>query len=242
MNKKGVALLSAVILLTLISVISILSFNNWYIDYSSKLLSDDYTDAYLTSSFGLKVEAIAGNSLYIKNDNDNLTVKDIKIDGYSCFDNETIYSSGIIEIDVSECISKLKIPNPEILVITDKGVLSSSVYFKHIGIPFYLPCSLDGITKNHGASYNFYISNSTNYNETCAYELRTCNNGSFSGNTSYIYSTCFSVSQDITPDEFLFDYKQNVELNSLIVSDNITITGFDGLIDVTITGDGNPQF
>ncbi len=240
-HKRCISPIIAMVLLLVVTVISVISFQSWYNTYSTNLLSKTESSSVNDLSKS-NIETIAGNILYIKNNNDNLTIKDIKIDGYSCFDNETIYSLGIIEIDVSECMSRLEIPNPEVLVLTDRGILSSSLYIKHIGIPFYLPCSLNGITKNHGASYNFYNSESVLHGDECVFELRTCNNGSFTGNSSYIYSTCVSVSQDITPDTFSFTDRQEVELNSLIISDNVTVAGFEGLLDVTITGDGNPQF
>ncbi len=53
------------------------------------------------------------------------------------------------------------------------------------------PCTLDGVTVNHGESRNFYNSATVSCGQTCAApQSRTCNNGVLSGNSSYNRAAC----------------------------------------------------
>ncbi len=52
------------------------------------------------------------------------------------------------------------------------------------------PCTLDGVTVQHGQSRSFYNSNSVACGQTCQSASRTCNNGVFSGNSSFNRANC----------------------------------------------------
>ena len=80
------------------------------------------------------------------------------------------------------------------------GVLSGSSTYNRAGCSVSTPaqCTLDGVTVDHGATRAFYFAQYVAPNEICAsYQTnRTCNNGTFSGNTAYKYATCQPVAQD----------------------------------------------
>jgi hypothetical protein len=51
-------------------------------------------------------------------------------------------------------------------------------------------CTLNGITRAHGQSATFYLESSVPFILTCKGVSRTCNNGTFGGNTSYRQPSC----------------------------------------------------
>ena len=54
----------------------------------------------------------------------------------------------------------------------------------------YASCTLDGTTKAHGDNYYFFNTTSVPYGDSCSSSLRTCNNGNYDGDITYIYSNC----------------------------------------------------
>ncbi len=59
-------------------------------------------------------------------------------------------------------------------------------------------CTLDGEFIPHGESITAYSTQSIDYEETCASETRSCNDGVLSGSSSYQYSSCSGPSCSIT--------------------------------------------
>ena len=200
--KKCISPVVATALLLVVAVTAVVGFQGWFGTYSTKILSGVESSSAndITTS---RIETIVGNSLYIKNDYDNLTIKDIKVNGYSCFDSETNYSKGILEINITDCISNLNISTPDIIVITDKGLIEKKLYVKHVNITetgsgslppvVDLSCSLNGTTIENGSSHTFYLYDKP-YNNVAGCSLmaqvRTCNDGNLDGLSNYSYSIC----------------------------------------------------
>ena len=56
----------------------------------------------------------------------------------------------------------------------------------------YDKCKLNGVTVNHGDDYRFYSERKVGAGKSCSSydQVRTCNDGSFSGSSSYRYASC----------------------------------------------------
>ncbi len=198
-SKKCISPVVAVALLLVVAVIAVVGFQNWFDTYSTNILSDVESSS-ANDVRTSRIETIVGNSLYIKNDYDNLTIKDIKVNGYSCFDSETNYSKGILEINITDCIVNLNVSNPDVVVVTDKGLIEKMVYVKNVNVTqtgapttVGLSCSLNGTTIAHDSSYTFYEYDKP-YNNLAGClaisQLRTCNNGTLNGSDNYSYAIC----------------------------------------------------
>lgn len=74
----------------------------------------------------------------------------------------------------------------------NNGVLSGSYQYSSCTVQGSTtnPCTLDGVTVNHGQSRVFYNSSSVACGQTCQSQTRTCNNGVFSGDNSYNRANC----------------------------------------------------
>ncbi len=73
------------------------------------------------------------------------------------------------------------------------GNLDGSNAFSHANCTNTgIPCTLDGVTRQHGETASFYDRTSVPYSQSCSsYRItRTCNNGTFDGSTSYNKGTC----------------------------------------------------
>ncbi len=201
-SKKCISPVVATALLLVVAVTAVVGFQNWFGTYSTNILSGVESSSVndVTTS---RIETIVGNSLYIKNDYDNLTIKNIKVNGYSCFDSETDYAKGILEINITDCILNLNVSTPDVVVVTDKGLIEKKIYVKHVnitetgsgGLPpvVGLSCSLNGTTIDNGSSHTFYLYDKP-YNNlagcSAISQIRTCNDGTLDGTDNYSYSTC----------------------------------------------------
>ncbi len=180
--KKCISAIVAIALLLIITVVSILGFSNWFNTYSQGIYSNvEISSKTDTSSVG--IETVVGNTLYVKNSLYNMTIKDIKIDGISCYDNDTIYNVGVLEIDISDCIKNVSISNPNVMIVTDKGIIEKNVLLKTVSKS---DCLHEGVLVLHGYSNIFYLQEFSSLG--CVNETRTCNNGILSG--SYNYTNC----------------------------------------------------
>jgi len=198
--KKCISPVVATALLLVVAVTAVVGFQGWFGTYSTKILSGVESSSAndITTS---RIETIVGNSLYIKNDYDNLTIKDIKVNGYSCFDSETNYSKGILEINITDCIVNLNVSNPDVVVVTDKGLIEKKVYVKDViqtgsaSLPPVdgLSCSLDSAIVEEGSSHTFYLYDKP-YNNlagcSAISQVRTCNDGILDGISNYSYAVC----------------------------------------------------
>jgi len=201
-HTKCISPIVATALLLVVAVVAVVGFQSWFGTYSTKILSGVESSS-VNDVRTSQIETIVGNNLYLKNDYENLTIKDIKVNGYSCFDSETNYAKGILEINITDCISNLNVSTPDVVVITDKGLIEKKIYVKHVnitetgsgGLPpvVDLSCSLNGTTIDNGSSHIFYLYDKP-YNNlagcSAISQERTCNDGTLDGTNNYSYATC----------------------------------------------------
>jgi len=186
--KKCISPVVATALLLVVAVVAVIGFQNWVLMYSANVFTGVETSSYNDVSSFL-IETVVGNVLYLKNIGSDFTIKDIKIDGVSCYDNDTVYEKGIFEIDVSLCLDNVSSYDPEILIVTDKGLVEKKIYYK----PRPKTCSIGGITLESQTSQTFYKYNKP-YNSmsgcSAISQERTCSGGVLSGTNEYSYLSC----------------------------------------------------
>lgn len=130
-NKKGLGAVVSTSLLLLVAVAAIVGFQGWFQDFSSGTFSDVETKS-SSGSLNTGIEDVIGNTIYFMNGNsENLSINSVTIDSIECPDLNDSYSSGIIELDVSDCISNITTSIPEIIIYTDTGLISETVFIKN---------------------------------------------------------------------------------------------------------------
>jgi len=128
LNKKGVSPVVAIALLLVTAVVAVVGFQGWFETYSSGVFVKVEQDSE-SGNMNTQIEALVGSNLYIKNGYDNLTITDIKVNGRSCNITQS-YTDNITEIDLGNCTDNLTTSTPEIVVITDNGILSKKIFVK----------------------------------------------------------------------------------------------------------------
>lgn len=243
-NFKAISPVVATALLLVVAVTAVVGFQTFFQTYSTSLFSKVEVQTNNAVDGNLAIETLIGNTLYVKNGViDNLSIKLLKIGDVNCNITQNL-SLGINEIDVSLCLANLTINTPNIVLVTDTKILDKKVFLKDITpivVVSYSSCTLDSITVNHLQNYTFYNSTLVSYGDVCSSEVRVCSNGIYGGNSSYQYASCSVTGQDITPDAFSFTNQTGVNLSSIIISNTLIPTGYDGNVSVGITGNGTPQ-
>ena len=136
-SKKGISPVVATGLLLVVAVISVMSFNTWFNTFQSGVLSNIETksnDASLGGS--LKIDALIRNKLYILNNlRDNLSIKEIKVDGSLCnLSNVSSLSLGLNEITLEGCLDNLSTDKPLISLVTDTKIVDKYEYIKNANL------------------------------------------------------------------------------------------------------------
>ncbi len=192
-HTKCISPIVATALLLVVAVVAVVGFQSWFGTYSTKILSGVESSS-VNDVRTSQIETIVGNNLYLKNDYENLTIKDIKVNGYSCFDSETNYAKGILEINITDCISNLNVSTPDVVVITDKGLIEKKIYVKHVNITetssiSLASCSLNDTIIENGSSHTFYLYDKP-YNNlagcSAISQVKTCNNAHWMVQTTIV--------------------------------------------------------
>ena len=126
MNKKAISAVVSIALLLVVTVAAVVAFQVWYQSFQSGL----FVEVEREGSISTGIETIVGNTLYIRT-RDNLTVISVSIDGVDCNVNGTY--SGMSGLDVSDCVGSITSSTPEILVVTNEGVMTKTVYVSNVG-------------------------------------------------------------------------------------------------------------
>ncbi|MBI1362560.1 MAG: hypothetical protein GC134_01080 [Proteobacteria bacterium] len=90
-----------------------------------------------------------------------------------------------------------------------------------------------GVTINPGNSVGIHGKSATMYNQTAAFTLDIG-----------AYTACWQITtkqQDVTPNSFSFTNVSNQNLDTLVTSNSVTVSGFDGALTASVSGQGNPQ-
>jgi formylglycine-generating enzyme required for sulfatase activity len=130
-NRKGISPVVATTLLLVVAVLSVVGFMSWFESFQSSNL----VDVERQSSSGkiyTSVDQFIGDTLYIKNGYDNLSISDISVDGISCGINISS-TDNLIKISLAgnSCINFTS-STPDFVVYTKEGVFSKKEYIKSV--------------------------------------------------------------------------------------------------------------
>jgi len=131
-DKTGVSPVVATSLLLVIAVVGIMGFNTWFNIFQSSVLTDVEKKSSL-ELINTKIETLVQDRLYFRNGFNNLRIKEIKIDNFSCNISLNI-SKGMEVIDLKSCLKNLSTSIHEIVIITDKGIFSRKLYVKNVSV------------------------------------------------------------------------------------------------------------
>ena len=140
--KKGISPVVAVALLLIVTVVAVINFQTWFGLFQSNLIVDVENHGKISGIF-IDVEAIIGENLYITTNNEFLNVNKIELDGVNCGFNGTV--SNMQPINISSCLEDLVDGIFEVLVVTDRGVISKSIVLQGGGSPSTTPIGLSGM-------------------------------------------------------------------------------------------------
>lgn len=90
-----------------------------------------------------------------------------------------------------------------------------------------------GVAVNQGNSVGIRGRSASLFNQTAAFTLDIG-----------AYTACWQITtkqQDVTPNSFSFTDLTNQELNTLLTSTIVTVNGFDGPLNIAVSGNGSPQ-
>jgi len=82
-SKKGISVIVSISLLLIVSVVSVISFEDWFYGLTSDIISD--SDQY-DSQLNVDIGVLSNSNLYVEISNKELSILDIKINDVSCFD------------------------------------------------------------------------------------------------------------------------------------------------------------
>ena len=126
-SKKSIHPVVAVALLLVVAVVSIIGFQTWFNSYSSTVFTGVETKS-SNSVSKTGVDDVIGQKLYLMNTGkDPLEVSSVKLGGVDC-DISGNYSTGVMELDLYDCIGDVSSSTPEIVVYTKKEIYSKYIY------------------------------------------------------------------------------------------------------------------
>ncbi len=122
-KKNAISPIISIILLFLVSVLSVVSFQIWFGSFSSGNLSLVETSSE-EISLEIELDKFIFSSIYIKNPYPNITISELKIDGLNC--NISSFNSSLpmikIEINLTDTCILNKSGKYEMALVTNKGV------------------------------------------------------------------------------------------------------------------------
>jgi len=124
--QKGFSPVIATSILLVVSVVSIMSFQNWFSSYSTDIFSNVEISKKSLGN-GIEIIDVVGRNLYIKNNNDyDFAIKEMKIDDLNCdtvdaFSDPIIINKSIItKVSLSNCFFNLSSKEREIIILSGK--------------------------------------------------------------------------------------------------------------------------
>ena len=159
-DSLGLGPVVATALLLVVAVISTVGFQNWFMEYSTKINAD--VEVQSNAGGDIQVRDIVGETLYISSDN-NVTVDSIKIDGIDCNFNGSV--SQLTQVNLSNCLNNISVGSANIVILTPDKIIENTQYVEtsilsQIPIPsFSLFYVLDN-SNNYSTSADDYFGSS----------------------------------------------------------------------------------
>jgi surface protein len=152
-NKKAITPVIALSLLLAVSVISVITFSDWFSLFSSKIIIDYELESKYDKS-NLEIIYFNNNELFIKNSESiNIEVYKVNINGNDCFFSGN-YSSDL-NLDLTLCLNEIESDIMNIEVYTNFGILSKTMYLENY-IDYNMFISEWDTSLNSSSSSNSY--------------------------------------------------------------------------------------
>jgi len=132
LSHKCVSPIVATALLLVVVVVAVVGFQGWFSTYSSFIFTKTEQDSEV-GTFG-NIETLVGSNLYLKSNNENMTIREIKIENRTCNLVKMNYNKSIHVIDLSNCIDNLTTNTPEVVIVTDEGIISKKIFLRDVEV------------------------------------------------------------------------------------------------------------
>ena len=161
-KKKSITPVVAIALLLVVSVSSVVVFQNWYQSFQSKT----FTNLEQANINSIDLNYLEADKIYIRNSNpQNISFSNIKINSKSCQINGTILGNTMNEISLNNCTSGMNIGPKTIALITNIGIFTKTLMLKSVT---FTSSSSNSVTGNFsgyawGEAFGYISFNGTNY-------------------------------------------------------------------------------
>ncbi len=122
MNKKAVHPVVAIALLLVVTVVSVVAFQQWFIGFSSNLFAEADSRGNFDS---LDIKNVIKGTMYVYSDG-TLSINTIKIGNDVCYSGTLDLVEGLNEISVGNCLSNLTQTIQEFVLVSDDRILSET--------------------------------------------------------------------------------------------------------------------
>jgi len=131
-NQKAVTAVVATALIIVVAVVSVIGFQSWFGSFSSKTFVNVEQNSKQADSSS-QIETLVGDELYFKNNlEENLSIKEIKVNGKVCNIPITNLSLGIESISLENCTDNLTTNVADIVIITDNKIFNKKIFVKDV--------------------------------------------------------------------------------------------------------------
>lgn len=162
LGNKGIGPVIAVALLLVVSVSSVVMFQNWYQTFQS----DVFVDSEKLNLNSIEIDYLDVNKIFIKNTNlENISFSNIKINSKECLVNGTILSNQMNEISLNNCTQDMIIGPKTVILITEIGIYTKTLMLRGVIFTSSVESPTSGGFTGYGWGEQFgYISfNGTGY-------------------------------------------------------------------------------
>ena len=133
-SKKAVTAVVATALLIVVAVVSVIGFQSWFGSFSSKTFVNVEQNSDQTDSSS-QIETLVGDELYFKNNlEENLSIKEIKVNGKVCNISISNLSLGVESISLENCTDNLTTNIADVTIVTDNQIFNKKVFLKNVEV------------------------------------------------------------------------------------------------------------
>ncbi|MFP4402692.1 MAG: hypothetical protein ACLFPL_05700, partial [Candidatus Nanoarchaeia archaeon] len=237
LTKNALSPVISILLLLLISVTLftiVFNFTNDFVRDSEGIVENS------NSGEGELFRIVENNdtSVFMQNIGRNLSINRVSVGGVDC-NIEGNFTEEFFNLDISSCIDSSLSSTPQIRIESEEGFYEGTL---RLSSALQEACVQDGVIVYNGNSREFF--SEPDGSGVCTSEVRTCDDGNLEGNSQYQYRNCNNESvssQDTLPDAFSFTDQSDVSTSTVITSNTETPTGYDGPLNVSVSGDGSPE-
>lgn len=125
--KKAIATVTIAVIIVLISVGAVISYDNWFKYFLTGFLVKLEQRGDL-SPLNSGIEGVASGDLYFINGFSSITILDIKVGPNDCNYVPDTYGKGLLYMDISTCIDNLSTDlTYDVVIVTDQKVFSRNL-------------------------------------------------------------------------------------------------------------------